>query len=159
MTHSPGKITRAKLLPLPGAWRLLPILSLLAGPVFGGDVEDVIAATEGHYRNIQDAQAHIADHLPDHTAIGNGELVVSHSIAEQVAVLQAQIDAGVIREFQHRDTRVRILGDTAIVTGVLEGRIRGADGVWSDVELQRSAVLVRTPDGWKEAHAHASPLP
>lgn len=75
--------------------------------------------------------------------------------AEEVADLRAGTKYAV---FRNRDSKVRVYGDAAVVTGIT--RVEGqADGKPYALDFQFTDTYVRKPSGWVMVASHASRLP
>lgn len=147
--------------------RLIYIISLLVFALFladvsmAGDVEDIKKTTMEHLvtQNAGDAKAHIAHHMPYHTMFADGGLlIVSHSREEQVKSLQAVFDAGVKFNLDLEHLDVKVYGKAAVVTSYIVGTVTNPDGTISESRAQRTAVLIKEGNDWKEVHLHISPL-
>jgi len=146
--------------------RYMNIISLLVFSLFltnvsvAGDVEDVKKATMEHFatQNAGDAKAHIAHHMPYHTAFGpgGGLLNVSHTRKEQVKGLQATFDAGTKFNFEIAHLDAKVYGNAAVVTGYVVGTVTNPDGTTQQVRARRTAVLIKKGNEWKEVHNHIS---
>ena len=126
-----------------------------------GDVEDIKKATIEHLatQNAGDAKAHIAHHMPYHTAfLGGGLLNVSHSREEQVKGLQATFDAGTKFNLEIAHLDAKVYGNAAVVTGYVVGTVTNPDGTTQQVRARRTAVLIKEGNEWKEVHNHISPV-
>ena len=142
------------------------IISILIGLFLtnvsiAGDVEDIKKATREHFatQNAGDAKAHIAHHMPYHTQfIGGGLLIVSHSREEQVKSLQEVFDAGVKFSLDLAHLEVKVYGKAAVVTSYVVGTVTNPDGTTSESRAQRTAVLIKEGNDWKEVHVHISPV-
>jgi len=147
--------------------RFICIISFLAFGLFltnisvAGDVEDIKKATIEHFetQSASDVKAHIAHHMPYHTQfIGGGLLVVSHSREEQEKSLQAVLDNGVKFNLELAHLDVKVYGKAAVATGYVVGTITNPDGTTSESRAQRTAVLIKEGNDWKEVHVHSSPV-
>ena len=147
--------------------RFICIISFLAFGLFmtnisvAGDVEDIKKATIEHFetQSAGDVKAHIAHHMPYHTQfIGGGLLVVSHSREEQEKSLQAVLDNGVKFNLELAHLDVKVYGKAAVATGYVVGTITNPDGTTSESRAQRTAVLIKEGNDWKEVHVHSSPV-
>ncbi len=147
--------------------RFTYIISILVFGLFltnvsiAGDVEDIKKATLEHFatQSAGDAKAHIAHHMPYHTQfIGGGLLIVSHSREEQIKLLQGAFDTGVKLNLGLADLDVKVYGKAAVVTGYVVGTITNPDGTTSESRAQRTAVLIKEGNDWKEVHVHSSPV-
>ncbi len=147
--------------------RLIYIISLLVFGLFladvsmAGDVEDIKKATMEHFatQNAGDAKAHMAHHMPYHTQFaGGGLLIVSHSRDEQVKSIQATFDAGVKLNLDLAHLDVKVYGNAAVVTGYVVGTATNPDGTTSESRAQRTAVLIKEGNDWKEVHVHSAPV-
>ncbi len=147
--------------------RFIYIISLLAFGLFltnisvAGDEEDIKKATIEHFATLSagNTKAHIAHHMPSHTQfIGGGLLIVSHSREEQIKSLQAGFDAGVKLNLDLAHLDVKVYGKAAVVTGYVVGTITNPDGTTSESRAQRTAVLIKEGNDWKEVHSHSSPV-
>lgn len=147
--------------------RFTYIISILVFGLFltnvsiAGDVEDIKKATLEHFatQNAGDAKAHIAHHMPYHTQfIGGGLLIVSHSREEQVKSLQAGFDAGLKLSLDLAHLDVKVYGKAAVVTGYVVGTVTNPDGTTSESRAQRTAVLIKEGNDWKEVHVHSAPV-
>jgi len=140
---------------------LLFVLFIFAGTVNAGDVEDIKKATIEHFetQSAGDAKAHIAHHMPYHTQfIGGGLLIKSHSREEQIKSLQAGFDAGLQLNLDLAHLEVKVYGKAAVVTGYVVGTITNPGGTTSESRAQRTAVLIKEGNDWKEVHVHSSPV-
>ncbi len=147
--------------------RFTYIISILVFGLFltnvsiAGDVEDIKKATLEHFatQSAGDAKAHIAHHMPYHTQfIGGGLLIVSHSREEQVKSLQAGFDAGLKLSLDLAHLDVKVYGKAAVVTGYVVGTVTNPDGTTSESRAQRTAVLIKEGNDWKEVHVHSAPV-
>ena len=147
--------------------RFICIISFLSFGLFltnisvAGDVEDIKKATIEHFetQSAGDVKAHIAHHMPYHTQfIGGGLLVVSHSREEQEKSLQAVLDNGVKFNLELAHLDVKVYGKAAVATGYVVGTITNLDGTTSESRAQRTAVLIKEGNDWKEVHVHSSPV-
>ena len=141
---------------------LFLVVSLfLANVSIAGDVEDIKKATMEHFatQNAGDAKAHIAHHMPYHTQFAfGGLLIVSHSREEQVKSMQAGFDAGLKLNLDLAHLDVKVYGKAAVVTGYVVGNVTNPDGTISESRAQRTAVLIKEGNDWKEVHVHSSPV-
>jgi len=75
--------------------------------------------------------------------------------ADEVADLRAGTKYDV---FRNRDSKVRVYGDAAVVTGIT--RVQGqADGQPYALDFQFTDTYIRKPSGWVMVASHASRLP
>jgi len=147
--------------------RFIYIISLLVVGLFltnvsvAGDVDDIKKATMEHFatQNAGDAKAHMAHHMPYHTQFAfGGLLTVRHSREEQIKSMQAGIDAGLKLNLSLAHLDVKVYGKAAVVTGYVVGTGTGPDGNTFQVRTQRTAVLIKEGNDWKEVHVHSSPV-
>jgi len=96
----------------------------------------------------------LAKHLPPtFTLTGSTGKVTTRE--EEVADLESGTKYDV---FRNRDSKVRLYGDAAVVTGITE--VGGSsDGKPYKLEFQFTDTYVRTPAGWAMVASHASRLP
>ena len=143
------------------------IISILVFGLFltnvsiAGDVEDIKKATLEHFatQNAGDAKAHMAHHMPYHTQFtGGGLLIVSHTREEQVKSLQEAFDAGLKLSLNLAHLEVKVYGKAAVVTAYVVGTVTNPDGTTSGSRGQRTAVLIKDGNEWREVHVHISPV-
>lgn len=126
---------------------------------------DDIVAVEAETRRLFDAWNtgdidYIAGHYAEdatrfHPA---GELDCGFS-AEARAAIKGAFDAGFTFKIQGADLHgTKVIGDVAIVTGVVRGDYFLPDGTPGDKPLRVSYVWVKEGGEWKELHHHASVL-
>lgn len=134
----------------------------LTGVAAAQDVEAIKAATLQHFAtlNAGDAAAHIQHHLPEHTTFsGDGGLLEEFdSPEEEESSLRADFDSGLKLNLQLRHLKVKVYGNTAVVTGYVVGTATSPDGDTEQVTNRRTAVLIKQRGQWREVHLHASPL-
>ncbi len=124
------------------------------------DVEAIKAATLEHFAafNAGDAAAHVRHHLPEWTGFepDGGLLEESSSLEDQENSLQADFDAGLKFNLQLRHLKVKVYGNTAVVTGYVVGTVTSPDGGTQQVTDRRTAVLIKQRGQWREVHSHNS---
>jgi ketosteroid isomerase-like protein len=133
--------------------------TLLASPATHASENDDVAAILRAEREIcaaferEDAQW-LAKHLhPTFTLTNSTGKVTTRE--DEVADLESGTMYDV---FRNRDSKVRLYGDAAVVTGITE--VGGSsDGKPYAMEFQFTDTYVRTPEGWSMVASHASKLP
>jgi ketosteroid isomerase-like protein len=139
--------------------RALLASTLLASPAIHASESDDVAAILQVERDTcaaferEDAQW-LARHLhPTFTLTSSTGKVTTRE--DEVADLQSGTKYDV---FRNRDSKVRLYGDAAVVTGITE--VGGnSDGQPYALEFQFTDTYVRTPEGWSMVASHASKLP
>ena len=136
---------------------LLSVTLLAQAPAFASDDDvrqilraerEICAAFER-----EDAQW-LAKHLhPTFTLTSSTGKITTRE--DEVADLESGTKYDV---FRNRDSKVRLYGDAAVVTGITE--VGGSsDGKPYALEFQFTDTYVRTPEGWSMVASHASKLP
>ncbi len=135
---------------------------LLTTIALADDVDDIKAATMKHFTafNAGDAAAHVRHHLAENTGFPpeGGLLEESASIEAQRKDLQALFDAGMKPNLELQLLKVKVYGDTAVVTSYVVGTMTSPEGKTEQIKARRTAVLIKQDGEWKEAHNHTSPL-
>ncbi|TCV96438.1 uncharacterized protein DUF4440 [Luteibacter rhizovicinus] len=137
---------------------LLPTLLLVSAPVMSSEKEDVQKILQAE-RDICMAFEHedadwLEQHLdPTFTLTSSTGKVTSR--ADEVADLRGGTKYDV---FRNRDSKVRLYGDAAVVTGIT--RVEGkSEGQPYALDFQFTDTYVRKPSGWVLVASHASRLP
>ena len=135
---------------------------VLTSPAAAQEEEAIKAATLEHFVTLSagDVAAHVQHHLPEHTNFGvdGGLLAEFDSLDEEQSGLQADFDAGLKLNLQLRHLKVKVYGNTAVVTGYVVGTATSPDGDTQQVTSRRTAVLIKQGGQWREVHSHSSPL-
>ena len=96
------------------------------------DVEAIKAVTLAHFAAFKagDAAAHVRHHLAEHSLFdaGGGLLEEFDSLEEEENNLQADFAAGLKFNLQLRHLKVKVYGNTAVVTGYVVGTVTSPDG-------------------------------
>jgi len=139
-------------------YRYLPLMTLaLALPVFA-DEPDVAAILKAEREIAAAFENEDADWLEKHldpsfTLTGSTGKVTTR--ADEVADLRGGTKYDV---FRNRDSKVRLYGDAAVVTGIT--RVEGqAEGKPYKLDFQFTDTYIRKPEGWVMVASHASRLP
>ncbi len=122
-------------------------------------IEEVKAAVLDHFAvlNSGDVDARVRHYLPDATGFSmNGGPLVSEGLDPQH--VKANRDAGQKHSLECRDLRVRIYGDTAVITFYVSGTITPPGGKPQVINGRSTSVRIRHEGSWKVAHTHGSPL-
>ncbi len=126
------------------------------------DVEAIKAVTLAHFAvfNAGEPAAHVGHHLPEHSFFeaGGGLLEEFDSLEEEENNLQADFAAGLKFNLQLRHLKVKVYGNTAVVTGYVVGTVTSPDAGTEQVTNRRTAVLIKQRGQWREVHTHSSPL-
>jgi len=132
--------------------------TLLASPAIRASESDDVAAILQVERDTcaaferEDAQW-LARHLPPTFTLTSSTGKVT-TREDEVADLESGTKYDV---FRNRDSKVRLYGDAAVVTGITE--VGGSsEGKPYALEFQFTDTYVRTPDGWSMVASHASKL-
>ena len=122
-------------------------------------IEEVKAAVLDHFAvlNSGDVDARVLHYLPDASGFSmHGGPLVSEGLDPQRA--KANRDADRKHSLECRDLRVRIYGDTAVITFYVSGTITPPDGKPQVINGRSTSVRIRHEGSWKIAHTHGSPL-
>ena len=133
----------------------------LTNSAIADDIEDIKNATLEHFdaQNRGDALGRIAHHMPYHSQFSDGSLLKeSHSIDEQIKATKLLYESGINFNLELSEMNIKVYSDTAVVTGYVLGTISLPDGVVLHAREQRTAVLIKVKNEWKEVHVHISPL-
>ena len=127
------------------------------------DVDDVKAAVQGFFAALRagDSSAVIQYRIPERSSFGGPGGLLSRPISSlevQKATLEAEVSAGVKRNYQITHMEVRVYGNTAVVTGYLTGTRTEPNGTVTPRRDRRTGVFVKLGGQWKEVHHHQSPL-
>ncbi len=127
------------------------------------DADDVEAVVQSYIAalNAGDANAFMQYRIPERSSFGGGGGLLSRpasSLQEQRNALEAQVRAGVKRNYQITHMEVRVYGNTAVVTGYLTGTRTEPNGTVTPRRDRRTGVFVKLGGQWKEVHHHQSPL-
>ena len=136
--------------------------SFLVSAAVADDIKDIKALEQGNYaaRNRGDVATWIGYHMAERDSFGpgGGRLTKSTSLEAERKGLEAQLAAGTKYNHQLGDIDVRIYGNTAICTSYITGSSTSPDGTVRQVNMRRTAVLIKDNGKWKEVHDHISPL-
>jgi len=140
----------------------LPLWLLLAGPfplianaTPADDTAAILKAEADICTAFEHEDAHwLEQHLdPSFTLTSSTGKVTTR--ADEVADLRAGTKYEV---FRNRDSKVRVYGDAAVVTGIT--RVEGqADGKPYALDFQFTDTYIRKPEGWVLVASHASRSP
>jgi ketosteroid isomerase-like protein len=101
-----------------------------------------------------DGQQLRAAHLdsPKFTKFGGapGRQGFEDALADEVAKLGGMRDV----EVEHRDPKIDVFGDVAVVTSFPHITATAPSGEYIEVDLRATGVWVKTDDGWKLVHEH-----
>ena len=127
------------------------------------DVDDVKAAVQNYFAaiNAGDSSAVMQYRSPEWSSFSRpGGLldIPTASLQEQKNALDAQVRAGVRRNYGITHMEVKVYGNTAVVTGYLTGSRTQPNGTVVQMRDRRTAVFVKQGSQWKEVHRHQSPL-
>ncbi len=126
------------------------------------DVDDVKAAVQGYFAALSAGGSSVMQYrIPERSSFGGSGGLLSRptsSLEEQKSALEAQVRAGVKRNYQITHMEVRVYGNTAVVTGYLTGTRTESNGTVSQRRDRRTGVFVKLGGQWKEVHHHQSPL-
>ena len=139
---------------------LLTFMSLTKIAV-ADDIDDIRIATLAHFeaQNRGDAEARIAHHIPEHTQFADGGLLKeSHSLQGQLQATRALYESGIKFDLKLTNMTIKIYNKAAVVTGHVVGTVITPDGEVINAREQRTAVLIKEDENWKEVHVHISPL-
>jgi ketosteroid isomerase-like protein len=121
------------------------------------DDEKAVADLDMRYQRAveqNDAETMAAILLDDFVlVVGNG------TVYDKAALLKSARDKDVVWEHQVEDPgtqKVRVWGDTAVVTAKLWLKGKSSEGAAIDKKLWFSDTYVRTPKGWRYAFGQAS---
>ena len=131
--------------------------------VLADDVDDVKAAVQSYFAAIKagDSSSVMQYRIPERSSFGGPGGLLSRptsSLEEQKSALEAQVRAGVKRNYQITHMEVRVYGNTAVVTGYLTGTRTEPNGTVTPRRDRRTGVFVKLGGQWKEVHHHQSPL-
>lgn len=79
--------------------------------------------------------------------------------AQEAAGLAALTRSSRDVSIDFRELKIDVFGDTAVATSLPRIRSTGSNGMTIEIPLRLTEVWVRTDDGWKLAHEHATPAP
>ena len=137
---------------------LMPLLWLAPAPVRAAEPDDVRRILQAEREICAAYEREDADWLERHldptfTLTSSTGKVTTR--ADEVADLRGGTRYDV---FRNRDSKVRVYGDAAVVTGItrVEGR---SDGKPYALDFQFTDTYVRRPTGWVLVASHASRLP
>jgi ketosteroid isomerase-like protein len=137
---------------------LLPVLLLASTPARSAakdDVQQILQAESDICAAFEREDANwLEQHLdPSFTLASSTGKVTTR--ADEVADLRGGTKYDV---FRNRDSKVRVYGDAAVVTGIT--RVEGkSDGKPYALDFQFTDTYVRKPEGWVIVASHASRLP
>ncbi|TKR33097.1 nuclear transport factor 2 family protein [Luteimonas gilva] len=140
------------------AWLLIAALALACLPALASQADDGAQILKVE-KDVSDAfEREDADWLEKHLdptftlTSSNGKVTTR---ADEVADLRGGTKYDV---FRNRDSKVRLYGDAAVVTGIT--RVEGkADGKPYSMDFQFTDTYIRKPEGWVMVASHASRLP
>ena len=122
-------------------------------------IEEVKAAVLDHFAvlNSGDVDGRVRHYLPGATGFSmNGRPLVSEGLDPQQ--VRAKSDAGRKHSLECRDLRVKLYGDTAVITFYVSGTITPLGGKPKVINGRSTSVRIRHEGSWKIAHTHGSPL-
>ena len=142
---------------------LLVVGMFLTTVAIADDADDVKVAVQSYIAalNAGDANAFMQYRIPERSSFGGPGGLLSRptsSLEEQKSALEAQVRAGVKRNYQITHMEVRVYGNTAVVTGYLTGTRTEPNGTVTPRRDRRTGVFVKLGGQWKEVHHHQSPL-
>lgn len=136
---------------------LLPVLLLASGPVMSSEKEDMQQILQAERAICAAFEHEDADWLEQHldptfTLTSSAGKVTTR--ADEVADLRSGTKYDV---FRNRDSKVRLYGDAAVVTGIT--RVEGkSEGKPYALDFQFTDTYVRKSGGWVLVASHASRL-
>ncbi len=142
----------------------LTVIGMFATAVaMADDVDDVKAAVQGYFAALRagDSSAVMQYRIPERSSFGGPGGLLSRpisSLEEQKAALEADVRAGVKRNYQITHMEVRVYGNAAVVTGYMTGTRTAPNGTVSLRSVRRTGVFVILGGQLKEVHHHQSPL-
>jgi len=127
------------------------------------DVDDVKAAVQGYLAaiNAGDADAVIQYRSAERSSFNRGGGLLTRpasSLEEQKDALEADVRAGVKRNYQITHMKVRVYGNAAVVTGYMTGTRTAPNGTVIQHRDRRTGVMIKQGGQWKEVHHHNSPI-
>lgn len=135
--------------------------SLLNPVVRADDVEDVRAEVLRFFKalNAGDVDGFMQHYIVGNTSFvpGGGLLNRVYSLEQQRKSWQTSVERGRKLNLQLRHLEVDVYGgDTAVTKSYVVGTVTSPEGEVQRVNWQRSAVLIKQGDQWKEVHHHRS---
>jgi ketosteroid isomerase-like protein len=144
--------------------QLITILMILVGSLVlttaakADDVDDVkaaVLAVDAAY-NSGDVDA-IAQYMhSEHSQFPPGTGLLVEGFDKER--LKADFDAGFSLDITARHLGVKIYGNTAVVTGYIEGRVTMPGGAINQPRSRFTEVWIKQGGKWKRVHIHSSPL-
>ena len=140
----------------------LIILTMVVSNAADNDETAILAVMQAHLDDINNGRsAAIAKHhLPGHSEYSaNGRpLGISGSFEEQLARNEAIFDSGATFDWHHKNLKIQIFDNTAVVTGDVVGTTTPLNSEPIAVHNRRTTVLIKQGAEWMEIHVHNSPL-
>ncbi len=141
---------------------LLVVGMFLTTGAMADDMDDVKAAAQSYLAAINAGSSAVMQYrIPERSSFNRGGGLLGRptsSLEEQKNAFEAEVRAGIKRNYQITHMEVRVYGNTAVVTGYLTGTRTQPDGTVIQMRDRRTGVFVKQGGQWKEVHHHQSPL-